>query len=477
MSSIRRGLAIATIERQLTLALQLIATIAVSRLLTPAEIGVWGIAFAFTSLLLGAREFTSETFLIQRHALNREETQAAFTVMLFMSLLILCIIYLFTPWLARFYREPGLASVLHVIAVAIVLEVIATPLVALMRRKMEFGYVAIVNVTRSVVLAAVTIGLAALGFSYMSFAWSLLAAAFLSSALAFYLQPDAWVYKLRLRGWKDMLQFGGYNGINVLLYKAYETLPVFLLGRTVSLDAVGVYNRASLVCQLPSNVLLGAIGSVLLPALSAEAREGRDLTTSYLRAVSMLTALQWPALVVLAILAHGLVPIVLGGQWTQVVPLIQVMAIAALPTFATELAFPLLVAVGAMRDVMLRALVVWPLSAVLIAVASLFGLTAIALALLIIFPLQASISLYFTRRHLAFRLLEFGKACWRSAVITATSAVGPLAIMAWLGFDAHLPITALFIALVLAAVGWFAGVLCTRHEFLYEIARATRFSR
>lgn len=477
MNSIRRGLAITTIERQFTLVLQLIATIVVSRLLTPAEIGVWGVAFAFTSLLLGAREFATETFLIQRHALNREETQAAFTVMLFLSLLISCIIFLLTPWLARFYREPGLASVLHVVAVAVVLEVVATPLVALMRRKMEFGYVAIVNVTRSIILTAVTIGLAALGFSYMSFAWSALAAAFLSSALAFYLQPDAWVYKLRLRDWRDMLRFGGYSGINVLLYKVYETVPAFMLGRTVSLDAVGVYNRASLVCQLPSNVLLGAIGSVLLPALSAEAREGRDLTNSYLRAVSMLTALQWPALIVLAILAHGLVPIVLGGQWTQAVPLIQVMAIAALPTFTIELAFPVLVAVGAMRDVMFRALIVWPLSAVLIAVASLFGLTAIAMAFLVVFPLQAAVSLYFTRRHLAFRLLEFGKSCWRSAFITATSATGPLAVSAWLGFDAPVPIAALVIAIVLAALGWFAGVLYTRHEFLDEIARIRNFHR
>src|SRR5262245_13478095 len=97
MSSIRRGLAITTMERQLALAIQMAATVAVSRLLTPSEIGVWGIAYATTTLLLGAREFATEAFLIQRPSLRREEAQAASTVMLLMSLLIVGVLYLLAP--------------------------------------------------------------------------------------------------------------------------------------------------------------------------------------------------------------------------------------------------------------------------------------------------------------------------------------------------------------------------------------------
>jgi O-antigen/teichoic acid export membrane protein len=477
MSSIRRGLAITTIERQFALAIQMVVAVVVSRLLTPAEIGVWGIAYATTTLLLGIREFATETFLIQRPTLGREETQAAFTVMLLVSVLIFCMIILLAPWLAHFYREPGLASVLRVAAIAVLLEVISAPLVALMRRNMAFGDVAIVNVTRGATSAGITLGLAALGFSYMSFAWSALAAVFLSSVLAFYLRPEAWVYTPQLRGWKEILKFGGYNGVNALLYKMFEALPAFLLGRAVSLDAVGIYSRAALICQLPNQILLSGVGSVLLPALSAQARAGHDLTGSYLRAVSLLTALQWPALVVLTVLAHGLVPIVLGAQWMQTVPLIQIMAIAGLLSFATELTFPVLVAVGAMRDMMLRALITWPISAVLIASAAWFGLTAVALSFLVIFPMQALVSLYFVRRHLTFGWLDLARASWRSGVITAASAVGPLAVMAWWGGDARVPIPVMLAAIALAAVGWFAAVRCTRHELLDEIANARDFRR
>lgn len=475
MSSVRRGFAITTIERQLSFVIQIAFTIVISRLLTPAEVGVWGIAIATTGLLLGAREFASDTFLIQRANLSRDDTRAAFTLFLLVNLLVFFVLMLLAPWLAQFYREQGLASVLRIVAFAMLLEVIATPLVALMRRHMRFANLAFLNVTRGVTSAAVTIALASLGFSYMSFAWGMLAAVGLTSALSIYLRPDTWVFRPLFRGWNDMLAFGGYNGVNVVLYKIYEALPSFLLGRTLSLDAVGIYNRATLVSQLPNNTLLSGIGPVLLPALAAEARTGQNLKGSFLRSVSIFTAFQWPALVTLALLAHTLVAILLGQQWMQTVPLIQIMALAALPSFATELAFPLLVAVGAMRDVLWRALLSWPASAVIIGFAAQVSLRAVALSLFLIFPLQAYISLRLVKRHLDVSWLEIATAVRKSAIITATSAAGPLAVMAWYGVGSGPPIPAAMFAAALAAAGWLVGVHLTRHELLDELTRAASF--
>jgi O-antigen/teichoic acid export membrane protein len=469
MISIKRSLAIATIDRYLGIAIQFAVTVAVSRLLTPSEIGVWAIALAVTGLLLSTREFATDVYLIRGPTLTREQTQAAFTVMLVISLLIFGVLNLSAPWLAHFYGERRLVSVLQVVAIAILLEVVGAPSVALMRRKMAFGNVAIVNIARAATSASVTIGLALLGFGYMSFAWAGLAAALLSSALSIYFMPDPWIYRPRLRGLIEVLTFGTYYGANLLLYRVYETVPVFMLGRTLSLDAVGIFNRSALICQLPGKFLLGGVASVIIPALSEEVRAGNDLKESYLRAVSFITAFQWPAFVVLAVLAHGLVFIVLGAQWVQTVPIIQIMAIAALPSFAADLAFPVLVAVGAMRDLLLRALIIWPISAALVVGASPFGLTVVALSFLVIGPTQAFLSLHLVRRHVVFGWCELWKACWRSAVITAASASGPLAIMIWCDFHARISIALVLVSIAVAAAGWFAGVRYTRHELLREI--------
>ena len=477
MSSIRRALAITTVERYFTIALQAGTTIVVSRLLTPAEIGLWGIAFATAMLLLSAREFASDMFLVQRPTLTREGVQVAFSVILTAGLLIFFVLNAMAPFLADFYRERGLASILQVFSVAIVLDASVAPLVALMRRDMAFGDVAIINITRSVTTATVTIGLAALGLGFMSFAWGWVTAALLCSIVTVYLRPDFWIFKLRCKGWRAMLSFGGYQGTNVLCFRVYESMPAFFLGRVLSLDAVGFYNRALLICQLPVNILLGSLSSVILAALSAEAREGSDLRNSFLRATSIITALLWPALIVLAILAHGLVLILLGPQWVKTIPLIQIMAIAALPTFMTDLAFPVLVSLGAMRDVLLRGIFAWLLSALAIATVAQFGLLVLATSFLLIFPMQAWISFYFIRRHIPVGWCDLAKSCWKSVVIAATSAVGPLVILVFWDTHSDFPIAVTMIAGMLAAVGWIAGIRLTRHDLLDEFTRIANAGR
>jgi O-antigen/teichoic acid export membrane protein len=472
MSRIKRALVVTTAERYVNLAATFITTIIVSRLLTPSEIGVWAIGMAIAVMATGAREFATGNFLVQQPVLTREDIRGAFTVMVVISTLIAASLAALAPVLASIYGEAKLIAFLRVAAIAILLEVVAVPLTALMRREMAFLDLAIVNVGTVAVFSVMSVVLAAFGWSYMSFAWAWIVAAATSAVLALRFRPDWWVLKPLLQRWRGMLTFGGYNGVNVLLYRMYEILPILILSRVVSLDAVGLYNRTLLVCQVPDKIILGGALPVILPALSAEVRAGANLKGSYLRAVSFITVLQWPTLVLLAILAQPVVLTLLGEQWLEIVPLVRIMALASLFSFTAELNYPVLVSVGAMRDLLLRGLIVWPLSGVIIAFASLFGLTAVALSFFVIIPLQAYISLWFVRRHVIFTWTDLGRAGWRSGAITACSAIGPLGVAAWLGWPSSISLTAAIFASLLAAFGWMVGLLVTRHPLLDEMKNA-----
>ncbi|MFZ1106332.1 MAG: oligosaccharide flippase family protein [Hyphomicrobiaceae bacterium] len=474
---VRRALVVSTSERYFNMAVTFATTLVVSRFLTPAEIGIWAIGLAAATAILAAREFTSGAFLIQRRNLAQEEVRGAFTVMLAMSAALAAVLALGAPAIAALYGEPRLVSYLRVAALAVLLEAIGAPLAALMRRDMAFTHLAVVNTVGVAVFSGVTITLAALGFSYMSFAWGWAAGAGLTSALAVYLRPDLWVFKPVLRHWRGILEFGAYNGPNVFLYRLYEAIPTMVLGRVLSFDAAGLYNRTLLVCQLPDRIVLGGAVPVILPALAAEVRAGGNLGASYVRAISFITAVQWPALVVLAILAHPVVLVVLGGQWLSVVPLVQVVALASLLSFTGELTYPVLVSLGAMRDLLRRALIAWPLSALVIAGASTFGLMAAALSFFVIVPFQAYVSLCFVRRHVPVPWRALAGACGRSAVVTLCSAAGPLCVVAALGFRFDMPVLAALLAGALAAAGWLAGVWLTRHPLMHELRLAGRTVR
>ncbi|WP_157017465.1 oligosaccharide flippase family protein [Mesorhizobium xinjiangense] len=468
MSDVKRALFLSTGDRYFALVANFVTVAIVSRILTPGEIGVSVVGMAIVGIAMSAREFASANYLIQRHDLTREDVRSAFTVMLVLISMISIALAATAPALAGIYDEERLVAYLRVISLSLFIELIAAPILTLLRRDMAFGAVAIINMSGAAVAAVVTVTLALLGFSYMSFAWAWLCSALTTGLLAIALKRQVWMYRPLFDHWRDMLTFGGYNGATNMLYKAYEALPYLLLGRVLSLDAAALYNRSLMICQLPDKAFLGGAMSVILPAFSVETRQGRSLKQPYLKALGLITALQWPALTVLAVLAYPAVDILFGDQWGAAAPLVQIVAIASLFSFSFELNYPVLVSLGAVRDIFLRALIVCPVSAGILVAASFYGLQAVAWSLMIVMPFQAFVSLSFVRRHVRIAWSEIAAAVWRSGVVTVAALAGPLAVVAaGAGFD--MPIHMAVTAGVFAAAGWMCGLWLTGHALFDEI--------
>lgn len=469
---VRRALAMAAGEQYFRLAIQFALIVVVSRLLTPAEIGVSVIGTGIMLIALGLREFASSDVLIQRQEVTRDDIGASFTVVFLMTVLITVATFVLAPWFGTFYGEEKLVRFLRVAAVAGLIEALSLPIRGLLRRDMAFGTLAFINTAAAAVTAAATILLALAGFSFMSFAWAMVAAAGTTTVLSLCFRPDLKVFWPTFKGWGSVLTFGGYNGASFLINQAYVALPQLVLGHFLPHSAVGLYNRAHVTVAIPDKIVLTSAFSVALPALAAEVRQGRSLKEPYLRALGLITVLYWPGQVLLALLAYPVVSLLLGEQWLGVAPLLQLMALAGLAWFPVMLTAPVLLAVGANRDRMLADFVGRSVSAVVLCSAAYFGIMAMAASKLVTLPYQMFLSLGFVRRHVPFQWREVWVALWRSAVVTAGTAAGPVVVVALShsGFD--LSILATMVAVALAVMGWAAGVFMTQHPVLLELRRA-----
>jgi O-antigen/teichoic acid export membrane protein len=454
------------------LAINFISIAAISRLLTPTEIGVSVIGTGIVLIALGLREFATSDFLIQRREITREDVRASFTVLALLTGLITLALFVVAPWFGSFYGEGGLASFLRVAVVAGLIETASLPIKGLLRRDMAFGALALINMASVAVTATATVVLALVGLSYMSVAWAMIAAAVTTTGVSFYLRPDLSMLRPTFKGWGAVLRFGGYNGASFAINRTYEALPQLVLGHLLPHSAVGLYNRAQMVSDIPDRIVLTSVFSVAFPALAAEIREGRNLKESYLRALGLITVLYWPGQVLMALLAFPIVSLVLGQQWMAAVPLLQVMAVAGIAWFPVILTSPVLLAIGANRDRVLADLLGRSVSAAVLCSAASFGIMAMAMSKLITLPYQMVLSLWFVRRHVGFRWRDIGASLWKSALVTASSAVGPAGIVALSGWDFDLATGPAFGAGLCAAAGWLAGVCLTQHPVLVEIRRA-----
>jgi hypothetical protein len=220
-------------------------------------------------------------------------------------------------------------------------------------------------------------------------------------------------------------------------------------------------DRRGTIRDLPQKTLLGGLDNLVLPALSLSMRNGHALKTSYLRALTYVTAVHWPSLIMLVLLAHPVVTILLGPKWLEVVPLAQIISGAMILNFSFHLTSSTLIAAGAVHRVLLLYAVI------VVSIAAAHSLLAVAWSMFIIMLAEVLLSLFLVRRSIPFTARELGLALKPSVVATAGAVSGPLLLAAVFGFE--VPPVALPAAAALSAVGWFAGLRAAGHPLHDEI--------
>jgi O-antigen/teichoic acid export membrane protein len=463
-------------DRYFSVLLNLVTLLVTARLLTPAEFGIAVIGLSVLGIADIIRDFGGVAYLVQVDTVTPQRVQTVFTVTFLLTLPFIGLVLFLAKPIADFYGSPGLQLFLQIASLCFLLGPFIAPANALLRREFAFGKLAVMNGASVVLNATVTIVLAMLGFSYMCFVWGGLASGLLYFVACLIWGPKIKIYRFALDEWRHVTAFGVYDSAKNMLHYAYETAPYLAFGKTLGPDGLGLFQRALSISRLPEKTLLAGLAPVILPALSQLAREGRDLKAGFLSSIEHVTALLWPTLLVIAILAKPLVVLLLGKQWLEAVPIVQIIAIASLFWLPSSIANAVQVAAGGVRDTFILALVAIPIAVAIQIFASTFGLTAAALSLFIAIPFFLIATFIAVRWRVPFTWRELGSAVKRSAVLALVSAVGPAIVAISSGGTHEISIAGGILGFVLAAIGWFTGLRIARHPMFDEVARAVDFA-
>jgi len=440
-----------------------------ARLLTPRDFGISVLGGAVLAIAEAVRALGGGSYLIQKTELTAENIRATFTVSLCVTIGLAALLLLLCARLTLFYAMPDLGRYLPVAALGYLTGPFVYTAMALMSREMAFGAIARIGLVSAAVNAGIGVWLAARGFGYMSLAWAGTASSFAALILYVRAMGDLSIFRPSLRGCREVVAFGAYDGATALLWQLGELVPYFILGRLLDATSVGLAQRAVTLCLFPERVILAGVGAVALPAFSQRMRESGDLKSGYLRATELITAALWPALTGLALLAAPVVAVLLGQRWAEIVPLIRIISVALLFSFPTCLQYPVLVAAGSIRLMPPVVAVQSAVSIGMLTIAARHGLHAAALSLLLVVPLNGLSALLLARFATAFHAVEMARALGASFVCTVLAAAGPaMAVLHW-GTGLNMPLPAAILAGLLSLAGWAVGLMLTRHPLAREI--------
>jgi O-antigen/teichoic acid export membrane protein len=310
---------------------QLLAIMALGRLLTPAEFGLMGAA----TVVIAGSQIVSQIgvgpAIIQRKVLEPVHLRVAVTLSFTLGTLLGSLVWFGAPAIAGFYRMPELEPILRAVAFLFPLDGLNTVAKALLTRELRFRqYVAYDAGSYIVGYAAVAVLLAWLGFGV----WALVAAQLAQVTLRAIVMYLGARHPLRpsfdVAAAKDLLSFGfGHSMAQVgqLLSQQGDNLVV---GRWLGAAALGVYGRAYNLVVMPATAFGRIVNRVLFPVM-AQVQDERDrLANAYERALAIVALLSLPLSGFLWVVAPELIPIVLGPAWGAVVLPFRLFSISLL---------------------------------------------------------------------------------------------------------------------------------------------------
>ncbi|MGK5003806.1 lipopolysaccharide biosynthesis protein [Janthinobacterium sp. LB2P70] len=473
MSATRHSFFFSFAEKYTVLLLGIVATMVLSRLLTPAEVGVYSLGAVLVALAQVVRDFGVGQYLIQEKQLDTVKLRAALATSLLVAWLLAGLVLLASAPLAHFYGEPRVTLVLRLLAINFLLIPFSALTLPMLRRQLRFRAIYAINAANSVVNLLVAVLLALQGYSYMSMVWAALAGSCASLLVSLLVRPAELPWLPGRRGMGDIARFGAYATGGGLVDEAGVAAPDLIIGKLIGIESLALFGKAQSVLNIFNQAITSAISPVVFPLFAARAREsggqagqgGAELV--YLRTISYMTALAWPFFLFLSCMALPLVKVLYGTQWLGCVSLIRIMCLSSAVYSMFSMARYLFVATGQLHAQVRLDACAGVIKVALLLAAAPFGLVAVAWAVVLSNVLRSWLNYRCLRRLSALDWCILARALRKSLLLCGVSAVAPVASLLWLPTDTPALLTLMGTALA-TLLCWLAGLFLLKHELAGE---------
>ncbi|MDQ3204311.1 MAG: oligosaccharide flippase family protein [Pseudomonadota bacterium] len=370
--------------------LSMITFVVYARLLSPTELGIGTVIIAIVEVVGIIYSSVLEDPLVRQEKLDDRHISTAF----WFSVLISLVSILLISGLAMQYApSPELQWMTAVASVKILFTMMARVYVVQMRRSGNFKMLATRTLLGKVLGGVGGIAVALWGFG----AWAVIAQAlimeFVSVIVLMRGEPKRIAFHIDTRFLRETLRAGTPVAINVLSSQTLQRGVNVVLGITAGASAVGMFNLAMRIIDLPRTAIYNGLMSYALPAFARRSADSSRLIGIISDSTALSGFLLTPLFIGIALTADDIILLIFGAKWADAIPLLQVLACTAALGNLAMFATTALVAVNRSR-LTLKAEV----GTTLLALALVYGLGAVyggmaaAVALLvrmlIITPLQ-----------------------------------------------------------------------------------------
>lgn len=410
------------VERFSVQAIQFGTSIILARLVAPSEYGLIAMLTIFIAI---AQSFVDSGFssaLVQKN--NRTETDFS-TVFYFniaISLVVYFILFLSSPYIALFYREPLLELVCKWMGLSLIIQGLSVVQIAKLTVLLDFKTQA-----KASLIAVIISGLLGVCLAYYGYGiWALLVQSLVNNLLnTFFLWVFAkWVPKL-IFSWqslKTLFSFGSKLLLSGLLHTIYINLYSLVIGRKYSAINVGYFNQSSLVARFPSVSFMAIISRAIYPIQCEIKDENELLNSSFIQHLRVSCYFIFPIMIGIAVVAKPLILVLLTDKWLPMSDLLSILCVAYMWNPIMVLNNQILNVKGR-SDYFLKSEIIKKFAGITILLVTIpFGLTIICLGIFVYNIFDMIIIIYYSKKVISIGYYEQFKSVF--SIFSLSVAMG-----------------------------------------------------
>jgi O-antigen/teichoic acid export membrane protein len=291
----------------------------------PAEFGLIGMITIFMGLGRTLIDGGLTSSLIRTDNPDQRDYSTVFFINLLGSIVIYIIIFISSPYIARFYDNLILESIVKVYSLTFIINAFANVQQTKLTKKMDFKLLLTIQVPSIICGGILGIVLAYKGFGVWSLVYMNLFQSLLSTLQLWF--RSCWRPSLVFDRQKFHYHFNfGYKlTISGILDTTYNNAYNIIIGKFFSAAHLGFYTRSQSLMQLPVQNISTALNKVTYPIFSSIQNDNLKLKGAYKRLMQQVVFWLAPAMIYLGLIAEPLFNLLLGEKWMPAVPYFKIL--------------------------------------------------------------------------------------------------------------------------------------------------------
>jgi len=389
-------------------------TLTITRLLDPADFGLFGMANLVISFLTLFEGVGLDAAIIQRQDMGEEELDRIFWLILSINIGLYAITFLAAPLVARFFREENLSAMIRILGINVVLSALSIVPYSLMTRDLAFDQRSKAELASGVGHSVICLGMVLAGWKVWSLIYSSLATPLILIGLIYYF--SRWVPRLRLsrealspfnRENQGLLNFGSQIMFSRTLWYIYSNSDFLIAGRVLGKEALGNYTLAFEMASLPLEKVVSLIPQIAYPAFSQVQQEEEKVRHYFLKTSRLVAMVVFPLFLGIFLVAKDLILLVLTSKWAAAINPLKTLCLMSILRSLAVLSAPLTNALGRPGIALFNSLLCTLFMPVAFWVGARFGIEGISLAWLLVYPFLFLIMLWNSIRIIRIPMKEY----------------------------------------------------------------------